>query len=103
MTEKHRVTSADLGFDVLATTKRSQAATMVLEPGESTGGPDNAHEDADQWLYVIGGEAEVEIDGEDVEVKPGELLLIPAGETHEVRSVGEEPLRTLNVYSAPTF
>lgn len=101
--EKHRVTSADLGFDVLTTTSRSQAATMVLEPGESTGGPDNAHPEADQWLYVVGGAAEVVVDGEDIEVAPGELLLIAAGEPHEVRSVGEEPLRTLNVYSSPTF
>lgn len=101
--EKHRVTSADLGFDVLTTTGRSQAATMVLEPGESTGGPENAHPDADQWLYVVGGEAEIVVDGEEVEAKTGELVLIAAGEHHEVRCVGDEPLRTLNVYSAPTL
>ena len=44
------------GFQVLASSERAQVATMVLEPGETVGGPDSRHERSDQWLYVIGGE-----------------------------------------------
>jgi len=42
-------------FEVVADTERSQAVTMVLSPGQSTGGPDNQHPDTDQWLYVTDG------------------------------------------------
>ena len=47
------------GFRVLAGTARSQAATMVLSPGQSTGGPDNRHPQSDQWLFVILGRGKV--------------------------------------------
>ena len=39
---------ADGFFEVVAGTERSQAATMTLSPGQSTGGPENRHPDADQ-------------------------------------------------------
>lgn len=39
-------------FEVIAGNARSQAAIMVLTPDTSTGGPDNKHEESDQWLYV---------------------------------------------------
>jgi mannose-6-phosphate isomerase-like protein (cupin superfamily) len=101
--EKVRIRGASEGFSVRAATGRSEAATMVMAPGASTGGPDNAHRDSDQWLYVVDGLAEVTVEGRDVRVAPGELLLIEAGEHHEVRSAGEAPLVTLNVYAPPEY
>ena len=52
-----KLTEIDMqgGFRVLAGTDRSQVATMVLSPGQSTGGPDNRHPQSDQWLFVILG------------------------------------------------
>ena len=44
-----------LGFRVVFGNRRSQAAEMVLPPGESEGGADNRHRGADQWLYVASG------------------------------------------------
>ena len=90
-------------FDVLATTPRSQAATMVLEPGETTGGPDNRHEESDPWLYVISGRGEALVDGKETPLEPGRLLLIEAGEAHEVRAGRAEPLVTLNFYAPPEY
>ncbi|CAN5299172.1 hypothetical protein BH18GEM1_BH18GEM1_18840 [soil metagenome] len=53
---KHVETGDAAGFfDVVAGTDRSQAATMDLEPGRSTGGPDNRYPETDQWLYVVSG------------------------------------------------
>lgn len=34
---------------------------MVLKPGRSTGGDDNVHAGADQWLYVIAGRGEATV------------------------------------------
>lgn len=91
------------GFHVLAQSGRSQAASMVLAAGESTGGSDNEHPGSDQWLYVLSGEGEAVVGGERVPLEVGTLLLIEAGETHEIRNVGGRPLETLNVYAPPAY
>jgi len=95
--------SAKEFFRVEAGTPRSQAATMVLKPGQSTGGDDNIHTDADQWLYVIAGRGRARVEGREVGLETGHLLLIEAGEHHEIRNTGEEPLVTVNVYAPPEY
>lgn len=100
-----RFRSADVrrgSFDVLGGTSRSQAAAMTLGPGERTGGPENAHADSDQWLYVVSGSGEATVAGDRVELAEGDLLLIAAGETHEIRA-GSEALVTVNVYAPPEY
>jgi mannose-6-phosphate isomerase-like protein (cupin superfamily) len=98
-----RAASAKAFFRVEAGTPRSQAATMVLEPGQSTGGDDNVHAGADQWLYVISGRGEATVDGRTAGLEPGQLLLIEAGEHHEIRNTGDDPLVTVNVYAPPEY
>ncbi|MDR5682564.1 MAG: cupin domain-containing protein [Armatimonadota bacterium] len=101
---KHVDTQPMAGFfEVVAGTHRSQAATMVLEPGESTGGPDNVHPDSDQWLYVVSGEGQAVVRGKTVRLRPGSLLLIEAGEPHEIRNTGTRSLHTVNVYAPPAY
>ena len=90
-------------FDVVGGTERSQAATMTLDPGQSTGGPENRHEDADQWLYVVSGKGSATVDGDSYSLEPGSLVCIEAGESHEIRGEGDDPLRTINVYAPPTY
>ncbi|MDR7486549.1 MAG: cupin domain-containing protein [Armatimonadota bacterium] len=90
-------------FRLVAGTPRSQAATMVLRPGQSTGGADNVHDAADQWLYVISGSGEATVDGRSVPLGPGALLLIEAGEPHEIRNTGARPLVTINIYAPPAY
>lgn len=90
-------------FHIVARTNRSQAATMVLQPGKSTGGADNVHPHADQWLYVVSGEGTAEVSGRRIDLQPGALLLIEAGEPHEIRNTGRETLVTLNVYAPPAY
>ena len=90
-------------FDVVLETADAQAAVMTLDPGESTGGPDNRHESSAQWLYVVAGEGEAVVEGEVVGLAPRTLLLIDRGEAHEIRCTGDAPLRTLNVYVPPEY
>lgn len=91
------------GFRLLTGTERAQAATMVLQPGSSTGGPNNRHEGSDQWLYVVSGKGKAVVEGEEREFGEGALLLIEAGETHEISNTGDKPLETLNIYSPPEY
>lgn len=76
---------------------------MALAPGQTTGGPENRHESADQWLLVLSGSGSAEIDGERSDLRPGVVLLIEAGERHEIRNRGDEPLRTFSVYAPPAY
>ncbi|PSP66418.1 cupin domain-containing protein [Halobacteriales archaeon QH_6_68_27] len=93
----------DRFFDVRLTTEDAQAAEMTLEPGISTGGPDNAHADSDQWLYVVSGSGRAVVEGETVRLDSGDLVVVEAGETHEIENDGNEPLRTLNLYVPPDY
>ena len=90
-------------FEVVAGTDRSQGASMVLGPGQSTGGPTNRHVDSDQWLYVVAGEGVAIIEGEEYALAAGDLVLIELGETHEIRNPGDEDLVTVNVYATPEY
>ncbi len=76
---------------------------MVLKPGMSTGGKDNVHEDADQWLYVVSGSGRATVSGRTMQLRRGSLLLIEAGERHEIGNDGAHPLVTINVYAPPAY
>ena len=91
------------GFRVLARTDRSQAATMTLSPGTSTGGPSNRHARSDQWLYVVAGSGVAVVDGEECSLEAGSLLLIEAGEGHEISATGDQPLQTMSIYAPPEY
>ncbi|HVE77979.1 MAG TPA: cupin domain-containing protein, partial [Gemmatimonadaceae bacterium] len=91
------------GFSVALGNRRSQAATMVLGPGDCEGGPDNRHRGADQWLYVLSGSGLATIGGRRQPLRAGTLLLIERGTTHEIRNTGRTPLKTLSVYVPPAY
>ncbi len=90
-------------FKVIAEASHSQVAVMTLGVNESVGGPNNVHNSSEQWLYVVSGVGEAVVAGERVDLSKGSLLLIEAGEGHEIVNTGDEPLRTLNVYAPPEY
>jgi mannose-6-phosphate isomerase-like protein (cupin superfamily) len=90
-------------FRIVAGTGRSQAAVMVLKAGQATGGDDNVHPDSDQWLYVVSGSGTAVVEGRRVELDTGALLLIEAGEAHEIVNSGAESLVTVNVYAPSVY
>jgi mannose-6-phosphate isomerase-like protein (cupin superfamily) len=91
------------GFRVALGNRRSQAAEMVLPPGESEGGPSNRHRGADQWLYVVAGTGAARVKGRRVPLRAGTLLLIEHGDHHEIQNTGRALLRTLNFYVPPAY
>jgi mannose-6-phosphate isomerase-like protein (cupin superfamily) len=91
------------GFSVALSNQRAQAATMVIAPGDSEGGPDNRHRGADQWLYVLSGQGSATVARRKHALRAGSLLLIQKGSTHEIRNTGSTPLRTLNFYVPPAY
>ncbi len=91
------------GFHVVGGTELSQGAFMTLAPGAATGGPDNRHPTSDQWLFVVSGDGQATVEGERVALEAGDLLLIAAGEGHEIRAAEGAPLVTVSVYAPPAY
>ena len=100
---KHKKFRFGKGFYVAVGNKRSQAAQMVLESGETEGGADNHHGGADQWLYVVSGSGVAIIEGRRTALLPDTLILIERGENHEIRNTGKTSLRTVNIYVPPAY
>lgn len=87
----------------MKSTKRSQVAEMVLPPGQSAGGSANKHANSDQWMYIVSGSGKAVIESKEIKMKAGDLLLIEAGEAHEIINTGSNPLKTFNIYAPPEY
>ena len=90
-------------FNVSLGNSRSQAATMVLLPGKTEGGPRNNHRGSDQWLYVVSGSGKAIVAGKTHVLRAGSLLLIGRGVNHEIKNTGRTKLKTLNFYAPPAY
>src|SRR5204863_1158878 len=91
------------GFRIVPGNRRSQAAEMVIPPGEAEGDPSNRHRGADQWLFVVSGRGRALINGRRYRLSGGTLVLIEHGDRHEIRNTGRSLLRTLNIYVPPAY
>lgn len=97
----HEQLRFDPGWNEVVHNAHALGATMVLAPGTSEGGPENLHPASDQWTYVVAGEGTAIVQGREHPLRPGVLLLVHRGETHEIRNTGTAPLHTLSVYVPP--
>lgn len=83
---------------VLFTGVHSQLVVMALRPGEEIG--EEVH-DVDQFIYLVKGEGEAIMGGAVTAFAKGEALCVPAGSVHNVRNVGDEPMKLFTLYSPP--
>jgi mannose-6-phosphate isomerase-like protein (cupin superfamily) len=90
-------------FEVLQTSKRSQAAMMTLAPGASTGKKAEAHKKSDQILLMLRGKLTGQIGKEKVRLKKGDVLVISAGTPHRFKNTGRKTAVTFNVYAPPEY
>jgi len=91
------------GFRVINANRKSQAAEMVIPPGDAEGDPSNKHRGADQWLYVVEGTGSALVKGRRHKLAAGSLIFIKRGERHEIKNTGRTLLRTLNFYVPPAY
>jgi mannose-6-phosphate isomerase-like protein (cupin superfamily) len=100
---RHKTLRFGKGFNVVLGNRRSQAAQMVLEPGDAEGNRENRHDGADQWLFVVSGTGVAHVNGRRLPLRAGSLLLIEQGDRHEIRNSGRARLVTLNLYVPPAY
>jgi mannose-6-phosphate isomerase-like protein (cupin superfamily) len=91
------------GFRVIPGNRFSQAAEMVLPRGRAEGGPDNRHQGAGQWLYMVSGTGIATINGKRYCVGEVTFLLIERGDEQEIRNNGDDLLRPLNFDVPPGY
>jgi mannose-6-phosphate isomerase-like protein (cupin superfamily) len=74
-------------------------AEATLAPEQAT--QRHYHRDSEEIYFVLDGEGEMELDGERRRVVPGDAVAIPPGAWHELRAVGDRPLRILCCCAPP--
>jgi mannose-6-phosphate isomerase-like protein (cupin superfamily) len=90
-----------VGFPHHSLTDNASTATVYfeLEPRMHVG----VHTDsAEELLVILEGEAEATVGDETASARTGGIVTVPAMEPHDVRNVGEGPLRVLGFFSAST-
>ena len=76
--------------------RASSTSLLEVEPGCALA----RHTDsAEEVVVVVGGVAEIEVGGETGRVSAGGVALVPEAVPHQVRSVGDEPLRFVACYA----
>ena len=84
---------------VLWTGEHTQLVIMTIPPGGEIG--EEVHEDTDQILTFVSGTGEAIVSGESRKVTQGDLVVVPAGQKHNFRNTGENPLILYTVYGPP--
>ncbi len=86
-------------FKVIGNTAHTQTAVMNLKRGETSGNYGTDHPHADQILIVLSGEGSAKINNEIQPLHIGDILLIQAGEKHQIRGESDELFQTVSFYN----
>jgi len=72
----------------------------VPQPGETLRGP-HLHRGYEECIYVLKGEGRTLTESGAFDLKPGDVMLVPAREKHVTRNTGSEPLILLCFFPTP--
>ena len=103
MSTQTNIYQAGTGFKILHSTRRSQMASMTLDPGESSSEKPNTHRESDQVLIVLEGKLTAQISGKQTEMNKGDAVTVPAGTPHKFTNAGSDRAATFSVYSPPAY
>lgn len=70
------------------------------KPGDAPRGP-HLHRDFEECIYVLSGQGRMHAESGEIAIKPGDLLLVPAGEKHMTLNTGSETLVLLCFFAVP--
>jgi putative monooxygenase len=92
--EPNRRRGGDLRAMLTPATVGSTSGFMgvaLVDPGDRIG--EHYHPYSEEFVYVVVGELEVDLDGEPQPLRPGQGLMIPAYVRHRFRNVGDTEAR----------
>ena len=76
------------------------AEVPVAKAGDPSRGP-HLHRGFEEVIYVLSGEGTTCAESGELPIKPGDIVLIPAGEKHMTRNTGTVPLVLLCFFPVP--
>jgi quercetin dioxygenase-like cupin family protein len=94
----HRGNGAKVSSHMLGKTGQSESMVFSL-PAHFSADRENSHR-GDQIIYVLEGSATARVAGNEQQIKAGDILTIPAGAMHTLRT-DSEPLFGLTVFAPP--
>jgi mannose-6-phosphate isomerase-like protein (cupin superfamily) len=91
----------DLRHEVHATGEETGGAfcMFVDHPPAGWGLPWHRHLEESETIHILEGEFEVELEGEQVALKPGSTIHVPKGAAHKTQNVGAGPGRRVTIFS----
>jgi len=84
---------------VLWTGEHSQLVIMTIPPDGEIG--EETHDENDQILSFVSGVGKAVIEGSSKQVRPGDIVVVPAGVKHNFLNAGPNPLVLYTVYGPP--
>jgi quercetin dioxygenase-like cupin family protein len=94
----HRGNGTKVATHMLGKTGQSESMVFSL-PAHFSNDRENSHR-GDQIIYVIEGKATARISGKECEIKAGDLVTIPAGAPHTLRTTNDS-LFALTIFAPP--
>lgn len=76
---------------------------MSLKAGETSGEYGNEHPNSMQVLIVVSGSGRARVEGRDIPLRSGDVLVVDKGEKHQIIAGEKEDLRTQNFYIPPAY
>src|SRR5882724_9182645 len=90
--------AAKASAQMLQKTPQSQTMAFTI-PANFSNDHENSHK-GDQIIYVIDGCAVARVSGKEQEIRAGDMLMIPAGSPHTLRT-GSESLFGVTIFAPP--
>jgi hypothetical protein len=59
----------------------------------------HSHDDADEILYVVAGEGAADLGGQTVQLRPGEMVVVPRASAHAFERKGKNPLMVISTFT----
>jgi len=94
----HRGDGSKVAAQKLQETPQSQTMVFTI-PANFSADRENTHK-GDQVIYVIDGKVTARVSGKEQELKAGDVLMIPAGAPHTLRT-GSESLFGFTIFAPP--
>jgi quercetin dioxygenase-like cupin family protein len=94
----HRGDGSKIATQMLQKTPQSETMAFTI-PAKFSNDRENSHK-GDQIIYVIDGKATARVSGKEQEIKAGDLLMIPAGAPHTLKT-GSESLFAFTIFAPP--
>ena len=100
----HEIEKTTIGNDnfrkVLYTSKHMQLVLMSLNPNEDIG--EEIHEENDQFFRFESGKGKCIIDGNEYQLKDGDVIIVPAGSKHNIINTSSDAqLKMYTIYAPP--